>query len=135
MPSRTKAATFVLEIKKQKIMATIKTNAPATWAATVNANHTHISLLDKFNAFADGQTERKTMWYFLALIVQGIFFLPLPAFLMYYYNAPIIVLLITLTCFFTSIIACMSGAGIRSVLFLSAASVLIQVLMTIAVLI
>jgi len=54
---------------------------------------------------------------------------------MYYYNAPIIVLLITLTCFFTSIIACMGGAGIRSVLFLSAASIFIQVIMTIAVLI
>jgi hypothetical protein len=115
-------------------MATIKTNIPATWATTAHAN-THVSLSDKFNAFADSQAERKTMWYFLALVVQGIFFLPLPAFLMYYYNAPIIVLLITLTCFFTSIIACMGGAGIRSILILSATSVLIQVIMTIAVLI
>ncbi|MDO3627293.1 hypothetical protein [Mucilaginibacter sp. BT774] len=113
-------------------MATIKTNVPATWA---NTSDTNVSIWDRFIAFADSQHERKTMWYFLALVVQGIFFLPLPAFLMYYYNAPIIVLLITLTCFFTSIIACMGGAGIRSVLLLSAASVLIQVLMTIAVLI
>jgi hypothetical protein len=116
-------------------MATIKTNVPATWTTTVDANDAHVSLLDKFNAFADSQTERKTMWYFLALVVQGLFFLPLPAFLMYYYDAPIIVLLITLTGFFTSIIACMGGAGIRSVLILSAASILIQVIMTIAVLI
>ena len=116
-------------------MATIKTNVPATWTTTVHENDAHVSLLDKFNDFADSQTERKTMWYFLALVVQGVFFLPLPAFLMYYYDAPIIVLLITLTCFFTSIIACMGGAGIRSVLMLSAASILIQVIMTIAVLI
>lgn len=116
-------------------METIKANLPATLASAVQANNTPIILLDKFNAFADSQHERKTMWYFLALVLQGIFFLPLPAFLMYYYNAPIIVLLITLTCFFTSIIACMGGAGIRSVLLLSAASILIQVLMTIAVLI
>ncbi|MBS1520257.1 MAG: hypothetical protein JST50_04620 [Bacteroidetes bacterium] len=116
-------------------MATIKTNAPATWATATHTVNTHVSLWDKFTAFADSQHERKAMWYFLALVVQGVFFLPLPAFLMYYYNAPIIVLLITLTCFFTSIIACMGGAGIRSVLLLSAVSVLIQVLMTIAVLI
>lgn len=115
-------------------MATVKTNVSPIWTTTVHAN-AHVSLLDKFNAFADSQMERKTMWYFLTLVVQGIFFLPLPALLMYYYDAPIIVLLITLTCFFTSIIACMGGAGIRSVLILSAASVLIQVIMTIAVLI
>lgn len=116
-------------------MATLKTHAPATWATATHTNDINISLWDKFTAFADSQHERKVMWYFLALVVQGVLFLPLPAFLMYYYNAPIIVLLITLTCFFTSIIACMGGAGIRSVLLLSAASVLIQVIMTIAVLI
>ncbi|HTK21297.1 MAG TPA: hypothetical protein VL442_17380 [Mucilaginibacter sp.] len=117
-------------------MATIKTNVPTTWAtAAAHTDNTNVSLWDKFTAFADRQHERKAMWYFLALVVQGVFFLPLPAFLMYYYNAPIIVLLITLACFFTSIIACMGGAGIRSVLLLSAASILIQVLMTIVVLI
>jgi hypothetical protein len=116
-------------------MATLKTNVPATWSTATHTNDTQVSLWTKFIAFADSQHERKTMWYFLAMVVQGIFFLPLPAFLMYYYNAPIIVLLITLTCFFTTIIACMGGAGIRSILLLSAASVFIQVLMTIAVLI
>ena len=116
-------------------MATIKTDFPANFTSAVHANNARTSLLAQFNAFADRQHERKTMWYFLGLVVQGVFFLPLPAFLMYYYNAPIIVLLITLTCFFTSIIACMGGAGIRSVLLLSAASIFIQVIMTIAVLI
>ena len=90
-------------------MATLKTNVPANWATATRTNETHISLWNKFTAFADSQHERKAMWYFLALVVQGIFFLPLPAFLMYYYNAPIIVLLITLAGFFTSIIACMGG--------------------------
>jgi hypothetical protein len=116
-------------------MATLRTNVSATWASATHTNNAQVNLWTKFIAFADSQHERKTLWYFLALIVQGVFFLPLPAFLMYYYNAPIIVLLITLTCFFTTIIACMGGAGIRSILFLSAASLLIQVIMTIAVLI
>src|SRR5689334_11853524 len=109
-------------------MATLRTNVPATWTTATQTDNTHINLWDKFVAFADSQLERKAMWFFLALIVQGVFFLPLPAFLMYYYNAPIIVLLITLTCFFTTIIAYMGGAGIRSVLLLSAASVLIQII-------
>ena len=120
---------------KIKKMATLKTNVPANWGTATHSHETDIRLWKKFTAFADRQHERKAMWYFLTLAVQGIFFLPLPAFLMYYYNAPVIVLLITLAGFFTSIIACMGGAGIRAVLLLSAASILIQVIMTIAVLI
>lgn len=116
-------------------MATFKTNAPANWPTATHAYDSRVNLLNKFNAFADCQHERKAMWYFQTLAVQGIFFLPLPAFLMYYYNASMIVLLITLACFFTTIIACMGGAGIRAVLFLSAASLLIQLIMTLAVLI
>ena len=116
-------------------MATIKTQVPATWTTALHTNSTPVSLWDKFTAFADSQHERKAMWFFAALIVQGVLFLPLPAFLIYYYNAPIAVLMITMTCFFTTIIAYMGGAGIRSVLAISIASILIQVIMTIAVLI
>jgi hypothetical protein len=116
-------------------MATLKTNVPANWATADRAGQTHTSLWNKFTVYADSQRKGKAMWYFLALVVQGIFFLPLPAVLMYYYNAPVIVLLITLAGFFTSIIACMGGAGIRAVLLLSAASILIQVIMTLVVLI
>jgi len=116
-------------------MATLKTHVPATWATAVHTNNTRLSLWDKFTAFAYSQHERKAMWFFAALIVQGVLFLPLPAFLIYYYDAPIIVLMVTLTCFFTTIIAYMGGAGIRGVLAISIASILIQVIMTIAVLI
>ena len=116
-------------------MATIKTSVPANWAYQAHTTKIHISLLDKFGAFAESQKERKTMWFFLALIVQGVFFLPLPAFLMYYYDASIIVLFITLACFFTTIIAYMGGAGIKTALLLSAISILIQVLMSVVVVI
>lgn len=67
-------------------MATIKTNVPATWTTTTHTNHFDASLWDKFIAFADSQKERKAMWFFAALIVQGVLFLPLPAFLIYYYT-------------------------------------------------
>jgi hypothetical protein len=85
-------------------MATLKTNLTTNWAKVARTNENHVSLWNKFTVFADSQHERKAMWYFLALAVQGIFFLPLPAFLMYYYNASIIVLLITLTCFLPALL-------------------------------
>jgi len=116
-------------------MATLKTSAPAHWVSQNYSQATHSNLWSKFSAFADSQTERKTMWFFLALVVQGIFFLPLPAFLVYYYSAPIALILITMTCFFATIISYMGGAGIRTVLLLSAASILIQVAMAIAVMV
>jgi hypothetical protein len=108
-------------------MSTLKTGIHANWSAAARGHESHPGLWEKFTAFADRQQERKVIWFFLALTVQGIFFLPMPAVLMYYYNAPIVVLLITMFCFFTNIIAYMGGAGIRTVLLLSVASILIQV--------
>ncbi|MBS1524430.1 MAG: hypothetical protein JST19_02210 [Bacteroidetes bacterium] len=116
-------------------MDTLKTNMPAHWAAGSEKSNAHTTLLDKFNAFADAQKEKKAFWFFAALTVQGIFFLPLPVFLVYYFNASITIVLITMVCFFTSIIAYMGGAGIRSVVLLSIASILIQVLTAIAVMV
>ena len=55
-------------------MATLKTNVPATWTTTTHTNDTQVNLWTKFTAFADSQKEKKTMWFFLALIVQGILF-------------------------------------------------------------
>lgn len=116
-------------------MATLKTSMPANWAHS-HSTETNISLWQKFTAFADSQQERKTMWFFLALVVQGIFFLPLPVFLVYYYDAPALpVLLVTMTCFFSTIIAYMGGASIRAVLLMSAISILIQVIMSVVVII
>lgn len=108
-------------------MATLKPEMHSNWANTTSASGNYQSLWNKFTAFANRQRERKVIWFFLALTVQGIFFLPMPAALMYYYNASIVVLFITLFCFFTNIIAYMGGAGIRTVLLLSLVSILIQV--------
>lgn len=116
-------------------MTTLKITAPSPWAPQKYNQTTHPDLWSKFLAFADSQTERKTKWFFLALVVQGIFFLLLPAFLIYYYNAPVMLLIVTIPCFFTTIISYMGGAGIRIVLLLSAASILIQVAMAIAVMV
>jgi len=81
-------------------------------------NHPWSNLL----AIADRQAEHKTIWFLFSLIFQGVLCLPIPAVLMYYYHAPIIVLPITFSLYLGNIIAGMGGSGIRVVigaLFLS----------------
>jgi hypothetical protein len=113
-------------------MATLKTIAPATWINT--ANHTadsnySLNLVARFNHFADSQKQSHTLWFFLVLMVHGVLFLPLPAVLSYYYDAPVVVLAVTMICFFTNLIANMGGAGIRATLLFFGGSILLHVLM------
>jgi hypothetical protein len=86
------------------------------------ANHTWASLL----SIADHQAEHKTIWFFFSLVFQGVLFLPIPAVLLFYYNASIIVLPITFGLYLANIIVGMGGAGIRVVLGLFICSVLIN---------
>jgi len=67
-------------------------------------------------AIVDNQAENKTAWFLFTLVFQGVLFLPIPAVLMYYYQAPIIVLPITFGLFLGSIIVGMGGSGIRVVI-------------------
>ncbi|MBS7563322.1 hypothetical protein KHS38_02805 [Mucilaginibacter sp. Bleaf8] len=111
-------------------MATLKTIAPATWTVEDHADtYNNINLWNKFTQFADSQKNNRTLWFFINLLVHGVFFLPVPAALMYYFDAPIVVLAITMGCFFTNLIANMGGAGIRSTLLFFFASIAIHVLM------
>jgi len=111
-------------------MATL-INAPAQWIAEPVAEKqtktTNIN--NRLLAFADSQAKNKTLWFMVSLIVQGVLFLPVPAVLMYYFNAPIIVLGITMVLFFSNIIAGMGGLGIRSLMFLFALSVIMHMIM------
>jgi len=77
----------------------------------------------------ESQAERITLWFLVSLLFQGILILPVPAALIYYANAPVAVLAVTLTLFFANIIAGMGGAGIKTLLWLFAASLLIHLLM------
>jgi len=87
--------------------------------------------ISKLDSFIQSQAKNKTFWFLLSLVFQGVFFLPLPALLIYYFNAPTLIVIITLTLFFANIIAGMGGAGIKTLLKLFAASIAIQVLMAI----
>jgi hypothetical protein len=115
-------------------MATLKTIAPVHTAFTTQAEpYIHTSFREKLTNFADGQESNHTLWFFITLLVHGVFFLPLPAVLMYYFDAPAAVLAITMICFFTNLIANMGGAGIRATLAFFFASVAIHVLMAVLV--
>ena len=111
-------------------MATLKTIAPPTWINTTHTNSNYSpSLIDRFNNFADSQKQNHTLWFFMVLMVHGVFFLPLPAVLSYYFDAPVGVLAITMVCFFTNLIANMGGAGIRATLLFFGGSIMLHVLM------
>lgn len=99
------------------------TQAPATTNPTNTFN--------KWATFTQSQSDNKTFWFLLSLVFQGVFFLPLPALLIYYFNAPTLIVVVTLTLFFANIIAGMGGAGIKTLLKLFAASIAIQVLMAV----
>ena len=109
-------------------MATLKLNAPH-WKAETADQKNNTTLWNRWMMIADSQAPNKTMWFLVSLIAQGVFFLPIPAALMYYYNAPIIVLAITMILFFANIIAGMGGSGIRTVLAFFAISVLLHLVM------
>jgi len=91
---------------------------------TVNGN-----VYTRVLSVLDSQEQSKTLWYIISLIAQGVLFLPVPAMLIYYFNAPIFILVITLSLYFANIIAGMGGAGIRVLLSLFSISVLVHLLM------
>ncbi|MCO5934202.1 hypothetical protein NAF17_01515 [Mucilaginibacter sp. RB4R14] len=108
-------------------MATL-TNTAAQWSQVSLAN-SNSKLLTKITAWADGQAPNRTLWFMVSLIAQGVLFLPIPAVLLYYFNAPIAVLAVTLGLFFSNIISGMGGAGIRVMLGFFAVSILAHLLM------
>ncbi len=111
-------------------MATIKTTAPATnWILTDTADLQETNLWTRLANFADGQKQNHTLWFFVILVVHGVLFLPLPAVLMYYFEAPAAVLAVTMVCFCTNLIANMGGAGIRVALALFGISVFLHLAM------
>lgn len=108
-------------------MATL-TNTTAQWSEVSLTNNNN-NLLNKILAWADKQAPNRALWFMVSLIAQGVLFLPIPAVLLYYFNAPLAVLAITLGLFFSNIIAGMGGAGIRVMLGFFAFSIIAHLLM------
>jgi hypothetical protein len=104
-------------------------NTPAQWTDQSTNKVNSKSLYAKWLAIEDSQADNKTLWYVVSMVAQGVFFLPIPAVLMYYFNAPIFILVITLGLFFANIIAGMGGASIRMLMSLFLASIIIHALL------
>lgn len=109
-------------------MATLTTHQ-AHWNTRLEQKEQGTNLWSKWLAFADTQAPKKTMWFMVALMAQGVFFLPMPALLMYYFDAPIFTLGITMGLFFANFIAGMGGSNIRTTLSLFALSVITHLTM------
>ncbi len=104
-------------------------HAPAQWDKVKSQQKT-INFWNKWLAFSDSQKKNKTFWFLFSLVFQGVFFLPLPAVLTFYYGAPEYIVAVTLILFFANVIAGMGGSGIRTMLGLFALSVVVHIVMT-----
>lgn len=110
-------------------MATLKTSAPANWAAAPKNDTFDASfIVNKYNHFADSHKADHTFFFLLSLIIHGVFLVPMIGVLTYFYNgaAGPFFLAASLICFFTSIIANMGGSGIRTTILAFAVSFIIH---------
>jgi len=89
-------------------------------------NVTGPGIWNKFLSALDKQESNITLWYIVSMIAQGVLFLPVPAAMIFYFNASLLLLPVTLGLFFANIIAGMGGAGIRVLLSLFMASTIIH---------
>ena len=93
-------------------MLTIKTNTTQNWAVK-EIRPLSINPVKWYLKYADSQKDNRTMWWFVNLVVHGNLVLAVPAILIYYYNAPVIILGVTVIGFFINLVANMGGANIR----------------------
>jgi len=106
-------------------MATILTT-PAAWSYNKAVEASSPSTEAKLNLFFEKQAKFETGWFLLSLMLQGIFCLPVPAVLIYYFHAPVYIVVVTLGLFFANIIAGMASIGVRAIILLLTASVVIH---------
>lgn len=118
-------------------MATLKTSVATNWnnhsAATITVKQNNPGVLAKYLNFVDGQQKNRMLWFLIALSVHATVFLPLPIFLVGYFNAPVAVLGITMVSFFANLVANMGGSGIRTTFTFFMASILLHLIMLISV--
>ncbi len=104
-------------------------NNPIRWDTNTTTSLNATDTENKLTTFFNGQEKYKTAWFLVSMMIQGVFFLPLPAVLIYSFNAPVFILIFTLGLFFANIIAGMSSAGVKTIILLSAASVAVHLIL------
>jgi len=101
-------------------------NAHLDWSSPVAGQKEIDKTEAKLYGFVKSQKKNVTAWFLVSLIVQGVFFLPLPALLIFSFGAPAYILAFTVGLFFANIIAGMSNAGAKTIIYLFAASVVVH---------
>lgn len=113
-------------------MNTIELNPTAGLADKQVEAKNKILFYSRFKEFAESQAKNRAGWFMASLLWQGVLCLPVPAFLLYYYNAPIWVLFITVLLFFINLVAGMAGTKTTTVIGLLAAGTLVNLAMVAA---
>ena len=104
-------------------------NKPLAWKSEASVKTLPTHYRNKLDAFFSNQAKNVTAWFLASLTFQGVFFLPLPVALTYYFGAPGYLVIVSLVLFFANIIAGMASAGIRAIFSILAASVVIHLLL------
>lgn len=84
------------------------------------------SLIKRFNEFSEAQSDKRLGLFMVSLLAQSVLFLPVPAVLMYYYNAPVSVLAVSVLLFFINLVAGMGGSKTSVLIFLIALSIIVN---------
>lgn len=87
------------------------------------------SIIKRFVEFGEAQNSRRLGLFMVSLLAQSVLLLPVPAVLMYYYNASVAVLAISVLLFFANIVAGMGGSKTSVLIFLIGVSVVVNLVM------
>ena len=104
-------------------------NSPVSWANEKTVQKDTLKAESKWTNFINSQAKYVTAWFLISMMIQGIFFLPIPALLVFDFNAPAYILIFTLGLFFANIIAGMSSASVKTIINLFAASIIVHILL------
>ena len=72
-----------------------------------------LKVYHRYLDYLDSQAKNHLLWFFLALMIHGVFFLASPAILIWFYDAPILVIAITIVILkdFYDIDKCLDSSG------------------------
>jgi hypothetical protein len=89
----------------------------------------HYNPQNAYLAFDESHKDTHTRWWFINLIIHDNFVLFIPAFLIWHYNAPMIVLAIAILAFLINLVVNISGASVRVTHTAFIGSLLVNLLM------
>jgi hypothetical protein len=104
-------------------------NAHTSWDNQTGSQSKVARPESKLSAIIGSQKKNGTAWFLISMMIQGVFFLPIPSVLTFYFGAPAYLVIITLGFFFANIIAGMSGARVKTIIYLFGASIIVHLLL------